>query len=122
MPIRLRSDQYPQIRPQSVWMKLHLMGRSCYSAFHPGRLCGSHLGAGSSLAGLTYLPCCPWELAGTWPSGLAEKLDEQCPEPGQLGYLSLIGMGQFLASGAGPLSDQAVQLAKDPMPCVLVLF
>ena len=55
-------------------------------------------------------------------SGLTEKPNKQRPEPDQSGQLSLIAVGLYLAFGAEALLDEAVQLAKDPVSCVLVLF
>jgi hypothetical protein len=53
------------------------------------------------------------------PSGLTEKPNEQRPEPSQSGQVSLLAV-EWLCAGA--LLDEAVQLAKDPVSCVLVLF
>jgi hypothetical protein len=61
-------------------------------------------------------------LSSTRPSGLTEKPNEQRPEPSQSGQVSLLTVEWLFAFGAGALLHEAVQLAKDPVSCVLVLF
>ncbi len=61
-------------------------------------------------------------LPSTRLSGLTEKVNEQRPEPSQSGQVSLLTVKWLCAFGAGALLDEAVQLAKDPVSCVLVLF
>ncbi len=61
-------------------------------------------------------------LSSTRRSGLTEKSNEQRPEPSQSGQVSLLAVEWLFAFGAGALLDEAVQLAKDPVSCVLVLF
>ena len=61
-------------------------------------------------------------LSSTRPSGLTEKPNEQRPKPSQSGQVSFLAVRLRFASGAGALLDEAVQLAKDPVSCVLVLF
>ncbi len=61
-------------------------------------------------------------LSSTRPSGLTEKPNEQRPKPSQSGQVSFLAVEWLFAFGAGALLDEAVQLAKDPVSCVLVLF
>ena len=61
-------------------------------------------------------------LSSTRPSGLTEKPNEQRPKPSQSGQVSSLAVRLRFAFGAGALFDEAVQLAKDPVSCVLVLF
>jgi len=61
-------------------------------------------------------------LSSTWPSGLTEKPNEQRPKPSQSGQVSFLTVEWLFAFDAGALLDEAVQLAKDPVSCVLVLF
>ena len=53
---------------------------------------------------------------------MTEKPNEQRPKPSQSGQISLLAVEWLFAFGAGALLDEAVQLAKDPVSCVLVLF
>ena len=61
-------------------------------------------------------------LSSTRPSGLTEKPNEQRPKASQSGQVSLLAVRLPFASGAGALLHEAVQLAEDPVSCVLVLF
>jgi hypothetical protein len=61
-------------------------------------------------------------LSSTRPSGLTEKPNEPRPKPSQSGQVSLLAVEWLCAFGAGALLHEAVQLAKDPVSCVLVLF
>lgn len=54
-----------------------------------------------------------------WQASLAKELHEQHPKANEPAHVPLIALGCAVASS---LIEQAIQLAEDPMPRVLVLF